>query len=208
MRPKIVFDIPKNYKHECQKCGKCCSSKKKHDYFNRIWQEQYRLKAEFTKEYTGTPTNLPLISYPEAMTLRKAGYDICTPIMVLYDKRTTIIHYAPKQVDNKCICLREDNICKLHGLGLKPLYCQIYPFGLTYDPRKMVLRVYLVDVMCEGVGKGRPIVKIQMKRMIERFVSFTQYAIPTGQAVEELKRFNIKPLGLIQRRDETVQGTD
>jgi|TARA_B100000315_G_scaffold260213_1_gene320013 Fe-S-cluster containining protein len=60
-----------------------------------------------------------------------------------------------KSVKNSCFFLREDSSCKIHKLGVKPLFCRMFPFkfdGIIYAD-EIVLKVKAIKE-CPGFGKG------------------------------------------------------
>lgn len=58
----------------------------------------------------------------------------------------------------KCMFLKEDYICKLHGKNSKPIFCQMFPFrfdGITYSD-DIILKIKLSD-NCPGHNRGKKI---------------------------------------------------
>jgi Fe-S-cluster containining protein len=57
--------------------------------------------------------------------------------------------------DEKCVFLNEDFSCQLHDKGVKPLFCQMYPFkfdGVIYAD-EIVLKIRVTE-NCPGIGRG------------------------------------------------------
>jgi hypothetical protein len=60
-----------------------------------------------------------------------------------------------KGVDGRCVFLKSDSSCRLHKAGVKPIFCQMYPFkfdGIIYSD-EIVLKVRVIKD-CPGFGKG------------------------------------------------------
>lgn len=58
----------------------------------------------------------------------------------------------------RCIFLKYDYSCKLHGKNSKPIFCQMFPFrfdGITYAD-EIILKIKLAD-NCPGCGRGKKI---------------------------------------------------
>jgi Fe-S-cluster containining protein len=63
-----------------------------------------------------------------------------------------------KSVDGGCFFLGDDSSCKIHKLGIKPIFCRMYPFkfdGIIYAD-EIVLKVKAFKE-CPGFGKGSKI---------------------------------------------------
>ena len=73
-------------------------------------------------------------------------------LTVLSDKRG-LFHLKGKK--GRCIFLAEDLTCTLHDKGLKPIFCQMYPFkfdGIIYAD-DLVLKVRATKD-CPNIGRG------------------------------------------------------
>lgn len=191
--PKLIWDVPKGFKFECQRCGRCCTNQGGHKYLDReTLMEVMGMRVVVDKGYEGLPKNLPYVTFPEAKTLLKRGYDVVTPAMIVKGERLSMIQFTMKQSGNCCCCL-QNRLCILHLIGLKPLSCRIYPVGIRYDRAKNELAIYIIDAHCPGIGKGKVVSKTSMMQMVERMLAFGKYQIPTTQAMAVLEQYKLKP---------------
>ncbi len=93
----------------------------------------------------------------------------------------------------KCMFLKEDYICKLHGKNSKPIFCQMFPFrfdGITYTD-EIILKIKLAE-KCPGLGRGERVgeeFRLKIEELGSKFIREIEEYIKSeveGKKFEEI----------------------
>lgn len=103
-----------------------------------------------------------------------------------------------KSIKGSCFFLNADGSCQLHAKGVKPIFCQMYPFkfdGIIYAD-EIVLKVKAFEE-CPGFGQGQTLgekfeasieeLAHKFVKEIKDFLKLKKSGMKTEEIINELK---------------------
>lgn len=206
---KVTFLLPKNFRWECQRCGKCCV-----DVYDVSEIAKDSRRGYFPSDLQ---SNLVLMTVFEIKKLAKQlnvhPFDFSWPTLTFLDKEERYIRdilFSFRWMPPMYHCFFFDwnsKACKIHAI--KPLHCKIYPSQDRTDLSTKNENAISVDTACPGIGKGSlvdfaKLNNLILEREILRRKSIKYWSkknIPVPKKLVEL----LKVKGIIPSADEAIK---
>jgi len=209
---KVSWLMPDGLRWECVRCGRCCMN---------LFDADFRSVAAYAEAVGGKfygpetePSNLPYIyihevkritrQLNERFGLRMHLLDVFIPLIVAWEEKSRIIKdifftFKPT-VPGKRYCSFFNPRTKLCAIyPIRPTACKLYPFfegPPSYRTQKDEV-VIMVDVACQGIGKGKPVDRTQILNLI------LQYRLQGKRSRKYWKRRRVSVKPQIRFMEET-----
>ncbi len=185
---EIQWNLPSNFKFECQRCNLCelPSSTSVNPIPNTFKNDRGELLT-FDNRIC-FPSNLPTLLHKEAECISLETEiplnELCKPVLAMKGEKDNLIDiaFALCQVDGICVFQDlEKQTCNIRDQA--PLNCISYPLTISEVTNNLI--AIDVDYSCLGVGLGR---EFDRKKLIDQIIERAGYnRTDTLSTLKELK---------------------